>query len=105
MSFANVRVRIAIPNITVLVDNCPVIFGHFTGPTMRIGIVDTCKNLPRPLDIEIAARLDLIGASSGYAGLTVNNKQAAAPFVTARQTMLWLGMRRRQGKRDGKGSR
>ncbi len=102
---ANVRVPIAFPNIAVLVDNRPVIHGHFTGPAMRIGIVDTRKNLPGSLDIEIAALLDLVGASSGYAGVTVNNKQAAAPFITARQTMLWLRMRRRKGKRNCKGSR
>jgi hypothetical protein len=72
---------------------------------MRIGIVDPCKNLPGPLDIEIAALLDLIGAPSGYAGLTVNNKQAAAPFVAARQTMPWLHMRGRKGKRNCEGSR
>jgi hypothetical protein len=84
VSFANVRVPIAFPRITVLVYNCPVIFGHITSPTMRIRIVDTCKNLPRPLDIEIAALFELIGASSGYARLTVYNKQTAAPFITTR---------------------
>ena len=82
--FVNLGVRIAGPNITVLVDICPIIFGPFTCPTVRIGIVDTCKNLPGPLDIEIATRLDLIGAFSGYAGLTADNKQATAPFVIAR---------------------
>jgi len=72
---------------------------------MRIGIVDACKNLPGPLDIKISTRLDLIGAFSGYAGLTVNNKQAAAPFIASRQTMPWLRMRRRKAKRYCKGSR
>ncbi|UDL90525.1 hypothetical protein LGH82_03985 [Mesorhizobium sp. PAMC28654] len=56
------------------------------------------------MDIKIATLLDLIGAFSGYAGLPVNNKQATAPFVTARQTMQWLRMGRRKGKRDSKGS-
>lgn len=82
--FVNLRVRVACPGISVLVDNRPVIPGHFTSPTVRVRIVDPRKNLPGPLDIEIAALLDLVVAFSGYAGLTVNSKQAAAPFITAR---------------------
>jgi hypothetical protein len=71
---------------------------------MRVGIVDAGKNLLGALDVEIAALLDLIGASSGYAGLTVNHKKAAASFITARQTMLCC-MRRRTGKRHCNGNR
>src|SRR5262245_6786090 len=84
VSFADIRVPIALPNMPVLVYDCPVIFGHFTRAAIRVRIVNTCEYLPRPLDIKIAAPLDLIGASSGYASLTVNNKQAAAPFITVR---------------------
>jgi hypothetical protein len=84
VGFVNIRVRIACPRISVLVDNGPVILRHFAGPAMRVGIVDAGKNLVGALDVEIAALLDLIGASSGYAGLALNNKQAAAPFIAAR---------------------
>jgi len=100
----NIRVRIAGPGITVLIDNRPVILGHFTCPAMRVRVVDAGKNLLGPLDVEIAPLLDLIGASSGYAGLAVDNKQATAPFVVARQAML-CRMGRRKGKDNCKGRR
>ncbi|MDG4898060.1 hypothetical protein P9272_31450 [Mesorhizobium sp. WSM4976] len=71
---------------------------------MRVRIVDTGENLVGALDVEIAALLDLVGAFSGDAGLAVNDKQAAAPFVTARQTMLCC-VRRLDGKRNSQSSR
>jgi len=84
VGFVDLRVRIACPGITVLIDNGPVILRHFTCPAMRVRVVDAGENLLGALDVEVAALLDLIGAFSGYAGLALNDKLATAPFITTR---------------------
>ena len=48
MRGANIRVAVACPKITVLVDDGPIILGHLASPAMRVGIVDAGKDLMRP---------------------------------------------------------